>query len=145
MKYTLYTHWSKELKRIIDRFPDLRLLIIGSSALEIEKGSHDLSRRAITRELFGLSLRESISLETGLSLPGYSLENILSDHSDIANQLVHQLSDHGEKIIALFEKYLLCGYYPYYQNYPERDDYYTTLKKMSTVPLKGICWLYKAN
>ncbi len=49
-----YPKWSIELKSIYDTFPDLRILASGSSALEIHKGSHDLTRRAIVYRMFGL-------------------------------------------------------------------------------------------
>ncbi len=42
-----YSDWSKELKSIFDTFTDLELFISGSSALEIYKGTHDLSRRLL--------------------------------------------------------------------------------------------------
>lgn len=53
-----YSEWPKELKSIYDTFPKLQVLASGSSALEIYKGSHDLSRRAIKYNLSGLSFRE---------------------------------------------------------------------------------------
>lgn len=39
-----YPQWSRELKSIYDTFPQLRIIASGSSALEIVKGNHDLSR-----------------------------------------------------------------------------------------------------
>ena len=68
-----YSNWSMELKSIYDTFPDLRILASGSSALEIHKGSHDLTRRAIVYHLFGLSFREFIELKYGISLPLYRI------------------------------------------------------------------------
>ena len=46
-----YSDWSIELKSIIDTFPRLKIIASGSSALEIRKGSHDLSRRAIVYQM----------------------------------------------------------------------------------------------
>lgn len=124
-----YADWSKELKSIIDTFPDIRLLVTGSSALEIEKSSHDLSRRAINRELFGLSFREFIALESDIRLPAHALEVLCSGHRDIAQGIVDTLAAKGRKVMALFEKYLTVGYYPYYREFPEREDFYTTLRQ----------------
>ena len=53
-----YPAWSKELKSIYDTFPDLKIIASGSSALEIHKGSHDLTRRAAVFKIKGLSFRE---------------------------------------------------------------------------------------
>ena len=72
-----YPNWSMELKSIYDTFPDLRILASGSSALEIHKGSHDLTRRASVYRMFGLSLREFIELKYGVELPSCSLEDII--------------------------------------------------------------------
>ena len=53
-----YPQWSRELKSIYDTFPQLRIIASGSSALEIVKGSHDLSRRALLYSMQGMSFRE---------------------------------------------------------------------------------------
>jgi len=50
-----YDNWSQELKSIYDSFPNLKVIASGSSALEIHKGSHDLSRRAIVYTMVGIS------------------------------------------------------------------------------------------
>lgn len=42
-----YPHWSRDLKSIYDTFPQLKIIASGSSAMEIHRGSYDLSRRAI--------------------------------------------------------------------------------------------------
>lgn len=40
-----YPDWQRELKNIYDFFPDLKLVISGSSILALQKSSADLSRR----------------------------------------------------------------------------------------------------
>lgn len=107
-----YPRWSMELKSITDTFAGLRVLASGSSALEIYKGSHDLSRRALQLRMWGMSLREYIELSLGLALPAYPLERLLSDHVRIARTIVDQLED--RKILALFRSYLRHGFYPFY-------------------------------
>jgi predicted AAA+ superfamily ATPase len=52
-----YPQWSLELKSITDTFTKLNVLASGSSALEIYKGSHDLSRRALQMRMWGMSFR----------------------------------------------------------------------------------------
>src|ERR1035437_7658272 len=61
-----YPAWSMELKSICDTFPNLKIIASGSSALEIAKGSHDLSRRAIMFQMYGMSFREFIGMHEGL-------------------------------------------------------------------------------
>ena len=57
------SHWSLLVKSLYDRYPNLKLLISGSSALQMEKGETDLSRRMLTLNLNELSLREFISMK----------------------------------------------------------------------------------
>jgi uncharacterized protein len=107
-----YPDWSRELKSIADTFRGLNVLASGSSALEIHKGSHDLSRRAVQMRMWGLSFREYLEMSLGIALSRYSLENILRDHVRIAHHVADALQ--GKKILALFKAYLKHGYYPFY-------------------------------
>ena len=68
-----YKNWSQEVKNIYDYFPNLKIVITGSSALDIYRGKADLSRRAILYKLQGLSFREFIALKYKISLPVFDL------------------------------------------------------------------------
>ena len=68
-----YPNWSQELKNINDNLPELKIVFTSSSALEIHKGSHDLSRRAVMHNLPGLSFREYLNLKYKIELPKYLL------------------------------------------------------------------------
>ena len=107
-----YPQWSMELKSITDTFVELNVLASGSSALEIYKGGHDLSRRAVQMRMWGMSFREYIELSLDISIPTYSLEDILSDHVHIAHEIADELEK--KKPLALFKAYLKHGYYPFY-------------------------------
>lgn len=107
-----YPNWSLELKSITDTFADLNVLASGSSALEIYKGSHDLSRRALQMRMWGMSFREYIELSIGTSIPSCSLSEIVSDHVHIAHEVAGALPNH--KPLALFKAYLRHGYYPFF-------------------------------
>lgn len=107
-----YPKWSLELKSITDTFTELNVLASGSSALEIYKGSHDLSRRALQMRMWGMSFREYIEISLGTELAVYTLEDLLRDHVRIAYEIVDQLQD--KKVLALFKEYLKHGYYPFY-------------------------------
>jgi uncharacterized protein len=124
-----YPNWSMELKSIHDTFPSLKIIASGSSALEIHRGSHDLTRRAIVYRLFGLSLREFIELKYSLSLTAYSFEEILANHTAIAMHLVKQLADHKLKILKLFREYLEYGYYPYFRQFELVDEFKLTVEQ----------------
>lgn len=58
--------WARSLKNISDTFPEVRVVASGSSMLQIHKGSHDLSRRAIVHRMTGLSFREYLELRLNL-------------------------------------------------------------------------------
>lgn len=124
-----YPNWSQELKSIYDTFPKLKLIVSGSSALQMHKGSHDLARRAIKYHLYGLSFREFIELCHQIKLPTYSLEDILSKHEKIAVSIISELEKNHKKVIQLFQEYLKFGYYPYFFEINDKDLYLLTLEQ----------------
>lgn len=104
-----YPNWSRELKLIYDDFPNLKLLVTSSSLLEIYKSESDLSRRAITYQLKELSFREFLIFEKKLTLPIYSLEQLLNNQESISLKIMAKI-----KPLHEFKKYLEYGMYPYF-------------------------------
>ena len=49
--------WSREIKEIYELFPNLKMIVSGSSLLQLREGDADLSRRAIKYTMPGLSFR----------------------------------------------------------------------------------------
>ena len=109
-----YSRWSRELKSIYDVFPTIKILASGSSALEIYKSSHDLSRRAVAFRMVGLSFREFIGLRWNIQLDSSSLEEITSNHEHLASTIISTLETSNLKVLPLFRDYLRFGYYPYF-------------------------------
>lgn len=101
--------FARSLKAIYDVL-DLQVMFSGSSALDIEHASADLSRRAVVHQLGVLSFREFCELELGLSLPSYPLPELLARHVDIAAALMRQF-----RPLEQFAKYLQYGCYPFYR------------------------------
>lgn len=124
-----YADWSRELKSISDTFPELQVIASGSSALEIHRGSHDLSRRAIISTLHGLSYREFLEMKLGIELPSHSLEAMCTSHTDIAHEISSILNASGSKPLQYFSDYLQKGYYPYFQQYADDELFYITLNQ----------------
>ncbi|KAF0218058.1 MAG: ATPase [Geobacteraceae bacterium] len=124
-----YPDWSMELKSICDTFPNLKILASGSSALEIAKGSHDLSRRAIVYRMYGMSFREYVGMDCGIYFDSMPLDSILSGHQQAADAVVGELEKKGLKVLALFKEYLECGYYPYFREYEDKTQFYMTLEQ----------------
>lgn len=100
-----YPNWSTELKLIYDYYPNLHVVFTASSVLDILKGEADLSRRAIVYHLQGLSFREYLALFHSLTVPTYSIEQIVSGGMDADIVDAHPLK--------LFAEYLRNGYYPF--------------------------------
>jgi len=132
-----YENWSQGLKSIYDTFPTLKVVASGSSALEIHKGSHDLSRRAIVYTMVGMSFREFLELHYGYELEAFSLEEITQKHQKIADNILAKLSNRGHKIIPLFRDYLKFGYYPYYLSMPNEVYFFQTLKQNINVSIES--------
>jgi len=124
-----YPAWSMELKSIYDTFPRLKIIASGSSALDITRGSHDLSRRAVVYPMTGMSCREFIGLFHGLELPVFSMQEILENHQRAAGIVIDALDKKSLKILGLFKTYLQVGYYPYFREYQEQDAFYLTLEQ----------------
>ncbi|MDR1544701.1 MAG: AAA family ATPase [Prevotellaceae bacterium] len=99
-----YAEWSKELKMCYDYFPDLQVVFTGSSILDIYRGSDDLSRRALSYKMVGLSFREYLVMSQKLDIEPYTLDEILANKAE--PPLEHPL--------PLFKQYLQRGYYPFY-------------------------------
>lgn len=99
-----YPDWSRELKQIYDTHPDMKVIFNGSSVLDIIDGVADLSRRVLHYTMYGLSFREYLGLFHHISVPKYSLEEILDGKAHIEGML-HPL--------PAFREYLSEGYYPF--------------------------------
>ena len=104
-----YPTWSSELKNVYDNFPKLKIVFSGSSALQIFKAEADLSRRAVMYKLGPMSIREYLSLTLKLNTGSWALNDILSDHVQIAREIQQKI-----QIIPVFNEYLKGGVYPFF-------------------------------
>lgn len=104
-----YKNWSQEIKNIYDDFSDLKVIFTGSSLLHIEHAKGDLSRRAVLYNMPGLSFREFLTIETGITFDKLSLNQILDNHVEPAVKILEKI-----KPLVYFDKYLQYGYFPYY-------------------------------
>lgn len=105
-----YPNWSIEIKNIYDSYPALHITFTGSSILEIYKSNADLSRRAVSYHLSGLSFREFLNFEMGSELPVFALTEIIENHQNIVSTITSKT-----KVLPEFQKYLEYGYYPFYK------------------------------
>ena len=99
-----YKDWSRELKLIYDYYSELNVVFSGSSILDLNKGTSDLSRRAVVYQLYGLSFREYLALFHDVRLPSFSLDEILAGEPERLKL---------KTPLLFFEDYLKRGYYPF--------------------------------
>ena len=105
-----YQYWSSDLKNIYDNYPEIKVVATGSSLLEVVKGQADLSRRAVSYYLPGLSFREFLQLEHKQSFIALSLQQLIESHQDISSSFLDKTD-----IEKAFHEYLKYGYYPFYK------------------------------
>lgn len=118
-----YPSWSKEIKEIIDLYPEMKVTFSGSSLLQILNADADLSRRVRSQDLVGLSFREYLRFYHGIELPVFKLEEILSNPDAICTRVCEAC--HPQ---PLFESYLRAGYYPFYDG--DVEDYYSRIENV---------------
>lgn len=104
-----YAKWEVEVKNAYDIFPeDLKIMITGSSALEIHQSNADLSRRAHYYTMPGLSFREFLQYKKGHDTnKSYSLAELL----EAKDSLSKSLNDSIPGLLGLFKEYLQQGYF----------------------------------
>ncbi len=116
-----YQNFEAELKKIYDMLK-LKVIFSGSSALKLDHAKGDLSRRSMIYSMTGLSFREFIEIKQGISLKKYNLNELLTDHEQIAYSILKQI-----KPYEYWKEYLHRGYYPFYFENP--DTYSLRLKE----------------
>lgn len=118
-----YPTWAKEVKEIIDLYPNMKVTFTGSSLLRILNADADLSRRVLSYDLAGLSFREYLRFYHKIDLPFFKLEEILTDADAICENVCRVC--HPQ---PLFEAYLKAGYYPFFDG--DEDDYQNRIENV---------------
>ena len=103
-----YQGWSSEVKEIYDSYPDMKVVISGSSLLDILNADADLSRRCVPYEMQGLSYREYLAMMYGIQLPAVTLLELLSAPEAFCERVNAEC-----RPLVHFEEYLRQGYYPF--------------------------------
>ncbi len=118
-----YPTWSKELKEIIDLWPDMKITFTGSSLLQILNADADLSRRVLSYKMAGLSFREYLRFYKNIELPVHTLKEVLEDADAVCDEVCKVC--HPQ---PLFEEYLRAGYYPFYDG--DEQEYYSRIENV---------------
>lgn len=125
-----YKGWSHDLKLIYDNYDSLKIIFTSSSALELYKGSHDLSRRLLMYNLPGLSIREYAFFRYQLRLPLLSLDEIVNNSREISINIAREF-----RPIKLFKEYTEYGYYPFF--YENLSAYHKKLLNILNLVLEN--------
>lgn len=137
-----YDTWSKEVKELYDLYPNLKIVLSGSSLLSILNGDADLSRRCIPYDIQGMSFREYLEIVHNISLPKIGFEELLADPNTFCNTVMQVC-----RPLSLFDDYLRCGYYPYILE--GREEYSIRLENVISyvieVELPKLCNVDVAN
>ena len=104
-----YPSWAIEVKKIYDYNPDLKVVFTGSSLLEILNSKADLSRRALSYFMQGLSFREFLEFRYGIKIEVFTLQEIIDNHTEIALEISSNF-----KPLKYFSEYLRVGYFPFF-------------------------------
>jgi len=105
-----YDNWEREVKNLYDFYPEIKIVVSGSSILALRHAEADLSRRMLFYLLPELSLREYIALSEKIILPVISLDELLINHQDFVDSIKKDLP----APLALYNDYLTYGAYPFF-------------------------------
>ena len=119
----LFKDWAGHIKNIYDFMPDLTIRVSGSSMLNILMQSYDLSRRMVVKELKKLSFKEYLEIKDGFELESYTLEEILTNSSEISFALTQKYPS----LYREFKAYLQMGCYPYFVSSSSAEIYHSKL------------------
>lgn len=103
-----YDGWSREVKEIYDEYPDLKVVLSGSSLLSLLNGDADLSRRCVPYDMQGLSFREYLEIVHNIRFPVVELNDLLLDPNALCEKVAATC-----RPISYFSDYLREGYYPF--------------------------------
>ena len=104
-----YDGWSQELRECYDKFPELKIVFTGSSVMLLKEENPELNGIVRIYYLRGLSFREFLNLQSGHHFPAYTLDEILSNHREIAREVLKEV-----RPMDFFQDYLHHGFYPFY-------------------------------
>jgi len=115
--------WARRIKNLYDAFPSARIVFSGSSALKLQLGKADLSRRAVYHTLPTLSLREYLMLATGIEHQSFALTDLLQNHTRLAAEILK-----SGPVLGHFKAFLDHGAYPFFTE--GTNNYHSRLRNV---------------
>ena len=104
-----YANWSHDLRICYEQFPELHIVFTGSSVMRLKEENPELAGIAKVYYLRGLSFREFLNLQSGNNFQPYTLQNILKNHEQIAQNILEKINP-----LDYLQDYLHHGFYPFF-------------------------------
>ena len=124
-------NWSCELRKCYDQCPNLKIIFTGSSVMRLKEENPELCGIVKSYNLRGFSFREYLNLQTGNNIPVYTLDNILANHVEIANEIAKNVD-----IAEHFNSYLHHGFYPFFLEHRNfEENLLKTMNMMTEVDI----------
>jgi predicted AAA+ superfamily ATPase len=121
-----YPTWKEESLDIVNFFSNIQLVCSGSASLRIQGGA-DLSRRHVIVNVPGLSFREWLELEHGVSLEAYAATALFENSESCVKQILNKMRASHLSIVQEFHRYLKEGYFPTRRHFSSSTLYYQSL------------------
>ena len=118
-----YDGWSKQIKEIHDLFKHLKVVLSGSSLIQLNDGKADLSRRQDIYDMPGLSFREYLWFRTGKEIAPITLEELLANPTEFCMKVRKEY-----RPLEFFQDYLKSGYYPF--SFEKKRTYKTVIENV---------------
>ncbi|MDR1090750.1 MAG: AAA family ATPase, partial [Prevotella sp.] len=103
-----YPNWTKELRECYEQLPQLKIVFTTSTVMKLGEDA-EVSSIVKVYNLRGFSYREYLNIQFGKDFPAYTLEDIVNDHRQIAEDVYSQVD-----ALEHFWGYLHHGYYPFF-------------------------------
>lgn len=103
-----YKGWSSEIKEIYDTHKNLKLVLSGSSLIQLNDADADLSRRMVPYTMPGLSFREYLKLDRDIDIPAIPLKQLLESPESFCAAVREKCHP-----VKAFKEYLQGGFYPF--------------------------------
>lgn len=120
-----YDGWSSEIKDIYDLHKGLRIVLSGSSLIQLNDGQADLSRREDIYDMPGLSFREYLWFRTGIKMQPVSLEYLLDNAGSFCTMVRNNC-----RPLEFFKDYLNLGYYPF--SFEKKKTYKSSIENVTS-------------
>lgn len=103
-----YPNWTKELRECYEQLPQLKIVFTTSTVMKLGEDA-EVASIVKVYNLRGFSYREYLNIQFGKNFPAYTLEEIVSNHRQIAEDIYGQID-----ALEHFWGYLHHGYYPFF-------------------------------